>query len=102
MGMFIKVNFLTEGKSFFWAFKQRGLHRLSIAVPLPNGLDDGVRVDSFMNVQGNCRHLKRGVFSLASPHQLRVKMRIVVQWLAPLFPWAVCTLDLVFFLSPPC
>ena len=47
------------------------------AIAFPYGLDDGARVDPFVDVEGDARHLEGGVFRLARPLQLRVEMGIV-------------------------
>ena len=55
-------------------FERRHLRPAVLAL---HGLHDGARVNAFMDVQRNGRHLERGPLRLPRPDQLRVQVRIV-------------------------
>ena len=55
-----------------------------------HGLDNASRVNTFVDVQAYGRHFKAGVFSLAGPLQLRVKVRVVLVCFLFWPPLSVC------------
>src|SRR5260370_11500004 len=46
-----------------------------------------MRIDALMHMQRDRWHFKRAVLFLSRPHQLRIKMRIIVQFLARFYRW---------------
>ena len=70
----VELNGLADGRILLRRGEQR---ELWLAVLLPYRFDDAARVDAFMYVQGNRRHLKGRVFGLPRPLQLRVQVRVV-------------------------
>jgi len=77
--MAIEVDGLAKRRIFFPALEERWLYRQTSTVALAHGLEDCVRVDPLVHVQGGGRDFKRAVLLLACPHQLRIEMRIVIQ-----------------------
>ena len=54
---------------------------MSVSIPFSYSFDDGRWINPLVNVQRDRVHIKRRVLFLSRPHQLRIKVGIVVQFM---------------------
>ena len=75
VSVLVELDGLADRRVFLRLGKQGSLRCLSVA--FPHRLHDGARVNALVNVQGDGRHLERGVLGLPGPDELRIEVRVV-------------------------
>jgi hypothetical protein len=73
----VEVDGLAKGRVLLGHLEERALDRRGCPVATAHCLDNGLRVDPLVDVQGDRRDLERGVLGLAGPGQRGVEVRIV-------------------------
>lgn len=77
MFVFVELDGFTDGGILASIFKEGDLAFTS-TIAFLYGIDEGIRIDAFMDVKGNGRDLECRVLCLASPLQLRVQVGVVL------------------------